>query len=75
MQRDQVEVLGRARTGAPVARARVHWTRSIRGRHMQISTWVSSRKLRLISAAVRMRLRNQLELEAVLEELTALLSK
>ena len=25
----------------------------IRGRHMQISTWVSSQKLRLISAAVR----------------------
>eukprot|EP00439_Symbiodinium_sp_Y106_P057156 s3291_g8.t1 len=50
----------------------------IRGRHMQISTWVSSQKLRLISAAVRVnmqfmcvwRLRNQLELEAVLEELT-----
>ena len=39
----------------------------IRGRHMQISTWVSSQKLRLISAAVRVnmqflccwRLRNQ----------------
>ena len=50
----------------------------IRGRHMQISTWVSSQKLRLISAAVRVnmqficiwRLRNQLELEAV-EELSA----
>ena len=25
----------------------------IRGRHLQISTWVSSQKLRLISAAVR----------------------
>ena len=55
----------------------------IRGRHMQISTWVSSQKLRLISVAVRVnmqfmcvwRLRNQLELEAVLEELTALLPK
>ena len=55
----------------------------IRGRHMQISTWVSSQKLRLISAAVRVNmqfmcvwcLRNQLELEAVLEELTALLPK
>ena len=50
---------------------------------MQISTWVSSQKLRLISAAVRVnmqficiwRLRNQLELEAVLEELSALLPK
>ena len=55
----------------------------IRGRHMQLSTWVSSQKLRLISAAVRVnmqficiwRLRNQLELEAVLEELSALLPK
>ena len=55
----------------------------IRGRHLQISTWVSSQKLRLISAAVRVnmqficiwRLRNQLELEAVLEELSALLPK
>ena len=55
----------------------------IRGRHMCISTWVSSQKLRLISAAVRVnmqficmwRLRNQLELEAVLENLTALLPK
>ena len=42
-------------------------TRFIRGRHMQVSTWVSSQKLRLISAAVRVnmqflccwRLRNQ----------------
>ena len=48
----------------------------IRGRHMQISTWVSSQKLRLISAAVRVniqflccwRLRNQHELDAVVEE-------
>ena len=48
----------------------------IRGRHMQISTWVSSQKLRLISAAVRVnmqflccwRLRNQLD--AVIEELS-----
>ena len=55
----------------------------IRGRHMQISTWVSSQKLRLISAAVRVnqqflccwRLRNQHELDAVVEELSALLPK
>ena len=48
----------------------------IRGRHMQISTW-------LISAAVRVnqqflccwRLRNQHELDAVVEELSALLPK
>ena len=53
----------------------------IRGRHM--STWVSSQKLRLISAAVRVnqqflccwRLRNQRELDAVVEELSALLPK
>ena len=51
--------------------------------HLQISTWVSSQKLRLISAAVRVnqqflccwRLRNQHELEAVIEELSALLPK
>ena len=55
----------------------------IRGRHMQVSTWVSSQKLRLISAAVRVnmqflccwRLRNQHELDAVIEELSALLPK
>ena len=55
----------------------------IRGRRMQISTWVSSQKLRLISAAVRVnmqflccwRLRNQHELDAVIEELSALLPK
>ena len=55
----------------------------IRGRHMQISTWVSSQKLRLISAAVRVnmqflccwRLRNHCELDAVIEELSALLPK
>ena len=55
----------------------------IRGRHLQISTWVSSQKLRLISAAVRVnqqflscwRLRNQHELDAVVEELSALLPK
>ena len=45
---------------------------------VNISTWVSSQKLRLISAAVRVnqqflccwRLRNQHELEAVIEELS-----
>ena len=55
----------------------------IRGRRTQISTWVSSQKLRLISAAVRVnmqflccwRLRNQHELDAVIEELSALLPK
>ena len=55
----------------------------VRGRHMQISTFVSSQKLRLISPAVRVnaqfycifRLRNQHELEAVIEELSALLPK
>ena len=55
----------------------------IRGRHTQVSTWVSSQKLRLISAAVRVnmqflccwRLRNQHELDAVVEELSGLLPK
>ena len=53
----------------------------IRGRHMQISTWVSSQKLRLAAVRVNMqflccwRLRNQRELDAVIEELSALLPK
>ena len=55
----------------------------VRGRHFQISTWVSTQKLRLISNAVRVnaqffmvwRLRNQLEKDSLLEELTALLPK
>ena len=47
---------------------------------MQISTWVSSQKLRLISAVNQQflccwRLRNQHELDAVIEELSALLPK
>ena len=53
----------------------------IRGRHMQISTWVSSQKLRIITA-VRVNqqflccwtLRNQHKLDAVVEELSALLA-
>ena len=48
----------------------------IRGRHMQISTWVSSQKLRLIRVNMQFlccwRLRNQHELDAVIEELTLL---
>ena len=55
----------------------------VRGRHFQISTVVSTQKLRLISNAVRVnaqffcvwRLRNELELDSLLEELTALLPK
>ena len=55
----------------------------IRGRHFQISTIVSTQKLRLISNAVRVnsqffmvwRLRNQLEKDSLLEELTALVPK
>ena len=55
----------------------------VRGRHFQISTWVSTQKLRLISNAVRVnaqffmvwRLRNQLEKDSLLEELTALVPK
>ena len=55
----------------------------IRGRHFQISTIVSTQKLRLISNAVRVnsqffmvwRLRNQLQKDSLLEELTALVPK
>ena len=51
----------------------------IRGRHMQISTWVSSQKLRLMRVNMQFlwwwRLRNQHELDAVIEELSALLPK
>ena len=54
-----------------------------RGRHFQISTLVSTQKLRLVSNAVRVnsqffciwRLRNQLEKDSLLEELTALAPK
>ncbi|CAE7477747.1 FV3-083R [Symbiodinium natans] len=52
----------------------------IRGRHFCINTWVSTQKLRLMSSAVRVnvmfycvfRLRNQLELDALVEELSAM---
>ena len=55
----------------------------IRGRHYCCSTWVSTQKLRLMSSAVRVntmfycvfRLRNQLELDALIEELSAMLPK
>ena len=51
----------------------------IRGRHMMISTIVSSQKLRLISPTIRVnvqfmliwRLRNRLELQSLLEEISA----
>ena len=55
----------------------------IRGRHYMCSTWVSTQKLRLMPSAVRVntmfycvfRLRNQLELDALVEELSAMLPK
>ena len=55
----------------------------VRGRHFQISTLVSTQKLRLVSNAVHVnsqffciwRLRNQLEKDSLLEELTALVPK
>ena len=55
----------------------------IRGRHYCINTWVSTQKLRLMPSAVRVntmwycvfRLRNQLELHALVEELSAMLPK
>ena len=51
----------------------------VRGRHSQISTIVSTQKLRLIGTTIRVnaqfimvwRLRNRLELQALLEELSA----
>ena len=55
----------------------------IRGRHMMISTLVSTQKLRLINQTIRVnaqfilcwRLRNALELDAIIEELSAVYSK
>ena len=55
----------------------------VRGRHFHISTLVSTQKLRLVSNAVRVnsqffciwRLRNQLNKDSLLEELTALVPK
>ena len=51
----------------------------VRGRHLCISTLVSSQKLRLVSSTIRVnlqflcvwRLRNQQELESLLEEVSA----
>ena len=51
----------------------------IRGRHMMISTLVSSQKLRLISPTIRVnvqfmlvwRLRNRMELQSLIEEISA----
>ena len=42
----------------------------IRGRHMQISTWVSSQKLKLISAAVRSALLPKEQLYRLCEQAT-----
>ena len=55
----------------------------IRGRHYCINCWVSTQKLRLMPSAVRVntmwycvfRLRNQLELDALVEELSVMLPK
>ena len=55
----------------------------VRGRHLQISTLVSSQKLRLVSSTIRVnlqflcvwRLRNQHELESLLEEVSAVYDK
>ena len=52
----------------------------IRGRHYCISTWVSTQNLRLMPSAVRVNtmfycVRNQLELDALVEELSAMLPK
>ena len=55
----------------------------VRGRHLCISTLVSSQKLRLVSSTIRVnlqflcvwRLRNQHELESLLEEVSAVYDK
>ena len=55
----------------------------VRGRHMQISTFMSVQKLRLAGSILRVnaqaicvfRLRNKLELDAIVEELSAVYSK
>ena len=55
----------------------------VRGRHLCISTLVSSQKLRLVSSTIRVnlqflcvwRLRNQQELESLLEEVSAVYDK
>ena len=55
----------------------------VRGRHLCISTLVSSQKLRLVSSTIRVnlqflcvwRLRNQHELESLIEEISAVYDK
>ena len=55
----------------------------VRGRHMQISTFMSVQKMRLAGSILRVnaqalcvfRLRNRLELDAIIEELSAVYDK
>jgi hypothetical protein len=71
-----------SRSGASAGGSMLN-TLLVRGRHMQISTFMSVQKLRLAGSILRVnaqalcifRLRNKLELDAVVEELSAVYSK
>ena len=71
-----------SQTGAAAGGSMLN-TLYVRGRHLNISTLVSSQKLRLVSSTIRVnlqfmlvwRLRNELELQQVLEEVSAVYDK
>jgi hypothetical protein len=71
-----------SRSGASAGGSMLN-TLLVRGRHMQISTFMSVQKLRLAGSILRVnaqaicvfRLRNKLELDAIIEELSAVYSK
>jgi hypothetical protein len=71
-----------SRSGASAGGSMLN-TLLVRGRHMQISTFMSVQKLRLAGSILRVnsqamcvfRLRNKLELDAIVEELSAVHSK
>ena len=71
-----------SRSGASAGGSMLN-TLLVRGRHMQISTFMSVQKLRLAGSILRVnaqaicvfRLRNKLELDAIVEELSAVYSK
>ena len=71
-----------SQTGAAAGGSMLN-TLFVRGRHLNISTLVSSQKLRLVSSTIRVnlqfllvwRLRNELELQQVMEEVSAVHDK
>ena len=71
-----------SRSGAAAGGSMLN-TLLVRGRHMQISTFMSVQKLRLAGSIPRVnaqalcvfRLRNRLELDAIIEELSAVYDK